>query len=332
MPANLTPDYRAAERRYREAREPRERLEALREMLRLVPKHKGTDHLQADIKSRIKELTVQLSGPRKGGARTAPMTVVHREGAAQVALVGAPNTGKSALHARLTGSRSPSEPYPFATRHAEPGMLPVHDVAIQLVDLPSIAPGATVPWIGETLRHADAALLVVDLTAADCLESTAAVAEALSERRIILTANWSREGDESFETHLPCLLVVNKSDLLADPVGEARVFEELEGFDFETLVVSAATGEGCAAVGPSVFDRLGVVRVYTKEPGHPPEMDRPFTVFRGATVLEVAALVHRDFVDSFHHARLWGRSGYDGARVGADHVVVDGDVIELHRG
>jgi uncharacterized protein len=330
MPANLTPGYRAAEQRYRQAREPRQRLDALREMLRLVPKHKGTDHLQADIKSRIKELTEELAGPRKGGARTGPATVIHREGAAQIALLGPPNSGKSALHRRLTGSKAVSEPYPFATQHAEPGMLPVHDVALQLVDLPSLSTEHPVTWIGEALHQADAALLVVDLSDPDSLDSVAALHSTLTERSVRLTSRWASPGLEPFETVLPTVLVANKSDLLTDPGPEISVFEELEGFEYEAVAVSATTGEGCDLIGPMLFERLGIIRVYTKEPGQSPDLTRPFTVMPGATVVDVAELVHRDFVDSFRFARLWGRSGYDGSRVGRDHRVADGDIIELH--
>ena len=95
MPANLTPEYRAAEAAFRKAREPKERLQCLRDMLRLIPKHKGTDHLQADIKRRIKELTEELEAPKKGGARSAASSTVRPEGAAQIALLGPPNSGKS---------------------------------------------------------------------------------------------------------------------------------------------------------------------------------------------------------------------------------------------
>src|SRR5262245_32551886 len=100
MAANPSPEDKAAKAANRKAREPRERLECLREMLRTIPKHKGTEHIQADLKTRIKELTEEASGPRKGGARGGPTLVVRPEGAAQVALLGPPNAGKSSLHAR----------------------------------------------------------------------------------------------------------------------------------------------------------------------------------------------------------------------------------------
>ena len=120
MPANLSPEYRAAADAFRKARDPQERLEHLREMLRVIPKHKGTDHLQADLKRRIKELDEEVAGPKKGGVRGGPALVVRPEGAAQVALVGPPNSGKSLLHDRLTGSGARSGPYPFTTQYPSP--------------------------------------------------------------------------------------------------------------------------------------------------------------------------------------------------------------------
>jgi len=148
MPANLSPEYKAAEAAFRAARDPRERLDGLREMLRTIPKHKGTDHLQADIKHRIKALSEELEAPRKGGARSAPALVVRPEGAAQIALLGPPNSGKSALHARLTASHAHVADYPFTTQFPEPGMLPFEDIHFQLVDLPAVSPSIPYPgWL-----------------------------------------------------------------------------------------------------------------------------------------------------------------------------------------
>ena len=112
MPANLSPEYKSAEAALRKAREPHERLDCLREMLRTIPKHKGTDHLQADIKSRIKELSEELEAPKKGPARGGVSHVVRPEGAAQLALIGPPNSGKSSLHVRLTGPTRTPPPIP----------------------------------------------------------------------------------------------------------------------------------------------------------------------------------------------------------------------------
>src|SRR6266571_6668428 len=121
MPANLTPEYKSAEAAFRKARDPRERLERLREMLRVIPKHKGTDHLQGDIKRRIKELSEELERAPKGGGRGGLPLAIRPEGTAQLALIGPPNAGKSSLHARLTASGAQAAPYPFTTQYPEAG-------------------------------------------------------------------------------------------------------------------------------------------------------------------------------------------------------------------
>lgn len=335
MPTNVTPEYKAAEAAYRRAREPRERLSWLREMLRTIPKHKGTDHLQGDIRRRIKELTEELESPRRGGSHGAPSHAVHPEGAAQLALIGAPNAGKSALHHRLTGSGAAVGPYPFTTQHAEPGMLAWEDIHFQIVDLPAISPEHPVPWLGTALQNADGCLLVVDLGEPDCVAQVQAVHALLLEKHAHLTGDWSsgampEAGDDPFALRLPTLLLANKADRIPHLEAELATLLELAGLDCPWLAVSAQTGAGLAALGPWLFRRLGIVRVYTKAPGKPAEKSRPFALRRGQSVEDVARLVHQDLVHSLRYARIWGASGFAGQQVGREHPLEDGDVVELH--
>lgn len=337
MPANLTPEYKAAEAAFRRATDSKERLLCLREMLRTIPKHKGTDHLQADIKSRIKQLTEELAGPKKGGARSGPATVIHAEGAAQIALLGPPNTGKSSLHAKLTGSHAHIAPYPFATQFPEPGMLPFEDVHFQLIDLPPVTSELPVPWLFNALQPADACLLVVDLTNTDCIDQTLELHRLLRDRKIVLTPQWGalksgfdESWDDPFALHLPVLMLGNKADQISHLQDELLVFEDLTGLRYPSLPVSANTGEGLARIGPWLFENLGIVRVYTKAPGRAPDKDKPFSVRTGQTVIDVAKLVHKDIAHTFKFARLWGEGHFNGQQVGRDHPVADGDVLEIH--
>jgi hypothetical protein len=340
VPANLSPEYKAAEAAFRKTRDPRERLERLREMLRAIPKHKGTEHLQADIKARIKDLAEELEGGRKGGGHGGPALVIRPEGAAQIALIGPPNAGKSSLHARLTGSGARVATYPFTTQVPEAGMLPHEDVHFQLIDLPAVSPEHPVPWLAGTLQTADAALLVVDLGEPACLEQLQAVQSELAGKRVALTERWelteaSRDsaagGDEDpFALRLPTLMLANKAEDVANPEAELQAVRELAGVRFPLLAVSAVTGRGLGEIGPWLFRNLGIVRAYTKVPGHAVDRHRPFTLRRGQTVGDVARLVHQDLVRTLRYARIWGHSGFDGQHVGPEHVVADGDVVELH--
>jgi uncharacterized protein len=342
MPTNVSPEYKKAEAEFRQARTPEDRLAALREMLRTVPKHKGTEHVQADIKTRIKELTEELAGPRKGGARTGPAHVVHPDGAGQVALLGPPNSGKSALHDRLTGSHAAVGPFPFTTQFAQPGMLPHFDVGIQLVDLPPVASQHPVPWLSNALQPADGTLLVVDLGDPECVDQVLELHDLLAERKVFLAGDWSLavaddrpgvvgddEDDDPFAIHLPTLLVATKADQVEHYDEEIAAFRELTGRDYPSVTVSAETGVGLDAIGAFLFEHLGIVRVYTKIPGQAPDLKRPFTVRRGQTVEDVATLIHKDLAASLRWARLW-RGDIEGLQLGKNSVVEDGDVLEIH--
>lgn len=342
MPANLSPDYKKAEKAFRAARDEQERLGCLKEMLRTIPKHKGTEHLQADIKSRIKQLSEDLAGPKKGGSRSGPAHSIRSAGAAQIALIGPPNSGKSSLHVALTGSRAVVGPYPHTTHELMPGMLPFEDVYFQLVDLPPVTADYMDSWFVNVLQSADAALLVVDIFDPNCTDHLAIIRDRLYKKKITLSDVWPGLGgrkmaavddDEKamdpFRIYLPTLLVANKIDLNLDP-DDVAVLEELTGVSFPALTTSAQSGENLEDIGATLFKALEVVRVYTKTPGKPPQMDRPFTVRAGATVLDVARLVHKDIAGSFKYARAWGSSVFDGQQVGPEHQLVDTDIVELH--
>lgn len=332
MPTNLTPEYRRVEAAYRKASDPTERLELLRQMLRVMPKHKGTEHLSGEIKSRIKQLTEEIASPRKA-RRGGPVHLVRPEGVAQIALLGPPNSGKSSLHARLCGSNATVGSYPFSTTEPLPGMLPFEDVHFQLVDLPPVAREHQLPWVANALRSADGSLLVVDLSADDCVDACAEVIELLGEWHIRLAADWRpREAEEPdpFGFALPTLLAVSKCDLLDDPESEVAAFFELLGAEFPWWAASAKTGERLDTLGGRLFAALEVVRVYTKTPGRPAANDRPVIVRRGETVRDVAWQLHRELGEGIRFARVWGSETFDGQQVSPDHQVADGDVVEIH--
>ncbi len=326
MPANLTPDYHRAEQRLRLARTNDEKIDALEEMLRVMPKHKGTDHLQADLKSRIAKLrkdTGKKAG-RSGFGHTVP-----REGAGQIAMVGPPNTGKSSLVRSLTHATPEVGDYPFTTREAAPGMMPFEDIAFQLVDLPPISEQHAEPWVFDIVRHAD--LVWVVLNAVDGLEGFDEVERLLDGRNMGLVPAEPGQvlDDGGVKFRKPALVLLNQSDR-PGAADAAVVLDELFEHRWPLLPVSAVAGSGMEAVKRRTFEVLDIIRVRTKQPGKPVDSGAPFTLATGATVGDLAARIHKDLVEGMKFARVWGRSAFDGQAVQRDHELMDGDVVEIH--
>ena len=326
MPANLTPEFKAAEERYKAAKDVEEKIECLELMLATVPKHKGTEKIQADIKSKLSKL--RRAPKKKGGGRRQDIAHVPHEGAAQVVVLGAANAGKSSLVGRLTQAEPKVAEYPFTTLRPQPAMMPFEDILIQLVDLPALGEDSPAPWVPQVARYADAALAVVDLGAPDPAVQFDEVRRALEARKVILVPALDPEREDVPPLrHLPALVVANRIDGEDAHEVLALVREEVDG-PWTLEPVSAETGEGLEDLGRALYRLLGLVSVYSKLRGKKPE-STPFVLKKGQTVTDFASQIHKDVVEHFKFARVWGRSGFDGQRVSRDYVLEEGDIIEI---
>ena len=335
MPANLTPQYLEAEQRYRAAKTSAEKAVCLEEMMRLIPKHKGTEKMRADIRRRQSKLKTDAA--KSGVARRSQGPTIKSEGAGQIVMIGAPNVGKSALLQALTKATSEVAEYPFTTRKPIPGMVRFKNVQLQLVDLPPLSRDYTESWLPQIARSADALLLVVDLRNPDVLEEVELITEVLAEWKILPLAQplGPELGPEEAADlpaglmPLPALLLGQKCDV---PGSEDtwEVLQELYGERWPMLTASATHGHNLNALSHALYRLLDVVRVYTKSPGKQTPLDSPFTLPRGSTVVDVAAAVHKDFAARLKFARIWGTDKYDGQMVQRDYLVQEEDVIELH--
>jgi ribosome-interacting GTPase 1 len=339
MPANLPPQYYEAEKAFRRARSPAEKLDALQTMLAIMPKHKGTDHLRAELRARMAAVTQQAER-QAGGAARIQLYTVRREGAGQVALVGLPNAGKSQLLAALTHATPKIAEYPFTTQLPQPGMMPFENAQVQLVDLPPVVAGATPPWQRALIRQADVLALLIDLSQ-DPLGDWAALQEELAAMHVLPIAPADAEGGTDDEAGpegapggLPKKALVAGTKLDLAPADSAELLALAVGDKDEGLplfAVSAATGRGLEDLRRALFAALDVMRVYTKPPGKPADHSRPFTLPRGSTIDDLADAIHHELREKLRYATLWGGSGkFSGQRVGRDHVLEDGDVVELH--
>jgi ribosome-interacting GTPase 1 len=329
MPANLTPQYKEAEQRFRVAQDHEEKLAALREMLALLPKHKGTEKLQADLRRRVAKLEEEGERSHRGAAHRHDPGHVVREGAGQWVLVGPPNAGKSALVRALTHAHPEVAPYPFTTRVPQPGMMPFEDVQVQLVDGPAVTPHHTESYMPNLVHGADGVLVVVDL-ADDSLAEAGRTISALLERARVWPATRPPPHDAPpFLLMRPVLLAINKCDLDEDGAF-AELARESLGLDVPTFVVSAEQGTGLDALRRGLFESLERIRIYAKEPGKKPDTTRPFVLPRGATVHDLALQVHKEIAERLKYARIWGSSMFDGQQVEREHELADRDVVELH--
>lgn len=325
MPANLTPEFQKARQELREAKDPQAKLAALEKMLATIPKHKGTDHMQADIKRRIAKLkegqshTARHKGPQ--------LDHVDREGAGQVVLIGPPNSGKSSLLAALTNAKAEVADYPYSTVFPIPGMMAFEDVQIQLIDLPPVTLEYGEPWVYSLARQADLCLLVLDGTkeVEELIESTEEIMLLLDERHTRLVKDRVCTDDEERVRDVPCRIVLTRGD-----IGDLEdICSEMDEI-FPTMTVSTTVGDGLDRLRERVFAALAMIRVYTKLPGKAPDMEEPYVLPVGSTALDAVNAVHREFADRLKYIRVWGSGKFDGQQVPSTHVLADRDIIEIH--
>jgi ribosome-interacting GTPase 1 len=323
MPANLTPQYRAAEAKFKSAHTFEEKRAALEEMLATIPKHKGTEKMQADLKRRLARLRQE---EETRTARHGHGIKVEPEGAAQIMLLGPPNCGKSSLLAVLTHAEPPIADFPFTTTRPQPGMMAYEDVQIQLVDLPPVTAQHMDPWLPGVVRGADAALLLMDPTSTELPEDVEVVRDRLAAAHAPLVGELPENADPR-DNPLPTLMVITKADRAREE--DVKVLEELYGSQFTLLRISVATHAGLEALKVAVWRHLRMIRVYSKPPGKPVDRKEPFVLPEGYTVWDLAERVHREIAEKLRFARVWGGK-LEGQRVAREFELRDRDVVELH--
>jgi len=330
MPANLTQQYLKAEERYRRAATLEEELLCLQEMMKEIPKHKGTDHLQAELKSKISNTKKELAAEKSGSGKKVRGLRIPRQGAGTAIVLGGPNAGKSQLLASLTRATPEVAPYPFTTTAPAPAMMPWEDVSVQLIDTPPITTDYMDAHLHNLIRAADLALLMVDLESDSGIEQCGELLDRLGQTKTRLAAKSRLDEEDVGLSYTQTFLLPNKIDA---PGASERLglLHELLPLDFAEYVISAQHGTGLETLRTAIYQAMDVVRVYSKLPtAKEPDRDRPFTLRRGGTLLEMAGMVHKDFLEGLKFARVWGSAVHDGTQVKGDYVLQDKDIVELH--
>ena len=327
MPANLPPAYLEAEKRYREAKTPEARVEVIEEMLTIVPKHKGTDKLRADLRRRVSKFKDQALH-KKGVSKKKTAFTIDKEGAGQVVVIGPPNAGKSALVDILTNASPEVADFPHTTHKPTPGMVPYEDIQFQLVDTPPITRDYIDPLMADLIRRADIVVILLDLYA-DPLLQFEDIIYILQTLRIF-PGNAPIPEDLNKTPFIKKMFVVaNKMDKLEDEE-DFEIFLELAEMKLSCLGISTRTGKNLMSFVEKLYELSEVIRVYTKAPGKEPDMKSPFVIPRESTLEDMAGKIHKDFVEKLKHAKIWGKSVRDGQMVQKDYVMQDGDVVEMH--
>ena len=314
MPANLPPTYYKLKHEHEAAKTDAERLVLLEEMLRIVPKHKGSEKVVADLRRRIARIKKgEAATGGKKGARKGYSEHIPKQGAGQIVLLGPPNGGKSQILASFTKAKPAVSPTPYTTTAPLVGMLPYENIQFQLIDTPSLMPDFVSPTVLTLARNAELVLIVLSLASDELLDDLEMVLAVLDEAGL---------GEEK------PLVVANQLDA-TDADARLEILSEFYGQSVQLYPISAQTGAGKEDLLKALYGALDILRIYPKAPGKPIERDAPIVLPVGATVLDAATGLHKDFAE-FRFARIWGPHWHDGQPVSRNDAVYDGDVVEFH--
>ena len=325
MPANLPPQYFEAEKRYRSAKDPEDKIEALQTMLAIMPKHKGTDKLHAELRRKIAKFTQEAEREYATARRTG--FHINKEGAGQVMLTGLSNVGKSQLLAAVTEAIPEIAEYPFTTHIPIPGMMRFEDIQIQLVDTPPIGHKEVRILLANPLRNADIIVIVVDLSL-EPVSQLEATLTGLREARIeSLSDGLTPMTQGSYPKKM--LIVGNKNDMEGSS-DNWEILNSQYGSLLPMVSISAREGIGLEEFKKTAYQALNIIRIYTKTPGSKVDITDPMILEKGSTVEEAAQSLHKDFYRNLKYAVVWGSGKYDGQRLSKGHVLQDGDIVEYH--
>jgi hypothetical protein len=295
-------------------------------LISTIPKHKGTDHLRADLRRQLSRLKDEAQSKKKHASHQA-IFHIEKEGAGTAVLLGSTNSGKSTLVAALTNAEPEISPAPFTTWSPLPAMMPVDNIQVQLIDTPALDRDFVEPALFDLVRRADLILLVIDLRA-DPLAQLEKCVSSLAEHNIFPKEMQIHSSIQGRAWFIPSIILVNKCDNDSLDEDFAMLCELFEG-ECPLIPVSAIHLRNIDLLKHQIVERLDIIRVYAKPPGKEPDLKRPFVLKKGSTITDLAPKIHLDFSEKLKSARVWGSAVFDGQQVHKDYLLQDGDIVEL---
>jgi len=306
MPANLPPQFFEVQKKLKEASSIEEKIQIYEELLRIVPKHKGTERIQEDLKRKI----AKLRKTEKKKPKHTQLFSIKKEGAGQIVIVGPPNSGKSSLLNVLTQANAKVAPYPFTTQIPQPGMVPYENLLFQLIDMPPITKDFLLGWQKELMKNADLLLVLLDLSSENFLEDLNFFQNKILELNL---------------ANKKIIWVGNKIDLEEGK----KNFEKIKS-KFKISPISVLKKIGLENLKEEIFEKMEIVRVYTKPKNKQPNFDKPFIAKKGTKLIDLVKEIHQDLFENFKFAKLFKKDSKNPKIVGKEYVLEDEDIIEIH--
>jgi len=331
MPANLPPQYYELERQFNKETDLSEKLRLAKELLAIMPKHKGTDKLQADLKAKISKLKQQLEGGQKThGAHhhVDQLSHIDKEGAAQIILIGPPNSGKSSILDYYTNAKPLVADYPYSTHEPKTGMMTFETIQFQLIDTPPISDQQFPQYLPNLIRQADLVVLVCDISDQTTPGQLAVIASLLEGKNIILASSKAPPSGNPRFAYKKTIIAAYK---YVSSESDYAIKQLQTGYPDHLIAPTSFLDDDLMERFKRVlFEAMNIIRVYTKRVGHDPDFIDPVVLPKDSTVGDAAFRLHKDFAERLQFARVWGKGKFEGQRVKNSFVLSDEDILEFH--
>jgi len=293
---NQSLEYKTAEAKFLVASTKEEKLDALEEMIRTAPKHKSSEKMLANLKTRYVRLKKELE--KESAKKHGHSLGIKKEGDARVSIIGSANSGKSSLLAELTNAAPKIADFPFTTTKPEIGTLDLDGIKIQLIELPA---------------NLGKELLSIVKTSELILVLITSLNELVNIGNIIKKENITNKK----------LIILNKTDTINE-------YESNKLKSISLIKISIKDRKGINELKQKIFENISLMRIHTKEPGKKPT-EKPIILKKNSSIKDVAEKIRKDYPERFIKARIWGKSAkFPGQTTGIEHILQDKDIVELY--